>query len=97
MYCQVRSFDTCHKYLSRNEMPCQAVFNKISLHPFPDELKDFKKLEKFLFYMGIIFKIAIMENDGKGKFAKVKGNICNIPIEAGFFAIFFQDLQIQMD
>ena len=27
-------------------MPWQAVFNKISLDPIPDELKDFKKLKK---------------------------------------------------
>ena len=39
-------FDTRHKHLSRNELPCQAVFNKMSLDPIPDEFKDFKKLEK---------------------------------------------------
>ena len=27
-------------------MPCQAVFNKMSLDPIPDELKDLKVLEK---------------------------------------------------
>ena len=32
--------DTCHKHLSENEMPCQTVFNKMSLDPIPDELKD---------------------------------------------------------
>ena len=40
--------DTCHKHLSTNEIPCQAVFNKISLDSIPDELKDFKKLKKNL-------------------------------------------------
>ena len=39
--------DACYKHLSGNEMPCQAVFNKMSLDPIPNELKDFKKLEKF--------------------------------------------------
>ena len=41
--------DTCHKYLSRNDMPCQEVLNKISLDPIPDALKDLKKLEKNYF------------------------------------------------
>ena len=52
LYCPVRSFDektyicdTFHKHLSRNEMPCQAVFNKMILDRTPDELKDFKKTQ----------------------------------------------------
>ena len=61
-------------------MPCQAVFDKKSLDPIPDELKYLKKLEKDLISKRIIFKkIAIMH--GKGEFAKIKGSICNIPIE----------------
>ena len=61
-------------------MPCQAVFDKTSLDPIPDELKYLKKLEKHLISKRIIFKkIAIMH--GKGEFAKIKGSICNIPIE----------------
>ena len=62
LYCLVRSFDektyicdTCHKHLSINEMPCQAVFNKMSLDPFLDELKDLKRLEKTLISKIIIF------------------------------------------
>ena len=84
----MRSFDEtiyichiCHKRLSRNEIPCQAIFNKMSLDPIPDELKDLKKLEKVLISKRIIFKeTAIMH--GKSEFAKIKGSICNIPIEA---------------
>ena len=41
-------YNKCYKHLSRNEMPCQAVFNKMSLHTIPDDLKDLKKLEKKL-------------------------------------------------
>ena len=53
--------DTCHKHLPRNEMPCQAIFKKMSLGPIPDELKDLKKLEKVLISKRTIFKkIAIM-------------------------------------
>ena len=36
-------------------MPCQAVFNKMSLDPIPDELKDSKKLEKKFTSKGAIF------------------------------------------
>ena len=61
-------------------MPRQAVFNKMSLDPIPDELKDLKKLEKILISRAIIFKkIAIMH--GKGEVAKINGSTCNIPIE----------------
>ena len=57
-----------------------SSFNKTSLDPIPDELKDLKKLEKTLISRGIIFKkIAIMH--GIGEFAKSKGSICNIPIK----------------
>ena len=37
-------------------MPCQSVFNKMSLDPIPDELKDLKNLEKNLIFKKIIFK-----------------------------------------
>ena len=37
-------------------MPCQAVFNKISLDPIQDELKHLKKIEKILIFKRIIFK-----------------------------------------
>ena len=48
--------DKCHKHLSKNEIPCQAVFNKMSLDPIPDELKDFKNLEKILISKRILFE-----------------------------------------
>ena len=65
----LRSFDektyicnTCRKHISINEMPYKAVFNKSRVNPVPDELKDFKKLEKILVSIKIILKkkIAIM-------------------------------------
>ena len=61
LFCPVRSFDekiyisdTCHKHLSRHEMPYQAVFNKMSLDPIPDNLKYLKKLEEILISKRII-------------------------------------------
>ena len=49
LYCPRRSFDektyicdTYHKHLSRNEMPCQAIFSNIGLDSI-SELKDLKK------------------------------------------------------
>ena len=72
--------ETCHKHLIKNEIPCQAVCNKMAIFPIPDILKDLKKLEKVLISKRILFKkIAIMH--GKGEFSKIKGSICNIPIE----------------
>ena len=71
LYCLVRSFDeknyicsTYDKHLSRTKMPCQAVFNKMSLHPIPDELKDLKNFLKILISKKIIFKkIAIIHGN----------------------------------
>ena len=53
----------------------------MSLDPIPDELKDLRKLEKILISKRMIFKnIAIMLE--KVEFGKIKGIICNIPIES---------------
>ena len=81
-------FDTCHKHLSRNEIPCQAVFNKMSLDSIPDQLKDFKKLQKILISKKIIFKkIAVMHGKGELKVVYVIYSL-NLQI----FAIFCQKL-----
>ena len=72
--------ETCHKHLL-NEIPCQTVYNKVALDLIPGELKDLKRLEEVLISKLILFKkIAIIH--GKGEFSKIKGSICNIPIEA---------------
>ena len=88
---RVKSFDeklhiceTCHKHLYKNEIPFQAVCNKMALDPTPDELNDFKKLERVLISKRIQFKkIGIMH--GKGEFFKIKVSISNISIEAANF------------
>ena len=52
----------------------------MALSPIPAILKDLKKLEKVLISKRILSKkIAITH--GKGEFSKIKGSICNIPIE----------------
>ena len=88
LYNGVKSFDkklyiceTCHKHLYKNKTFCQAVCNKMTLDPILDQLKDLKKLEKVLISKRIFFKkISVMHE--KGEFSKIKGSICNIPIEA---------------
>ena len=63
----------------------------MSLDPLSDELKDFKKFEKIFISKRTIFKkIAIMP--GEGEFAKIKGSIYNIPIEAANICNICQDL-----
>ena len=87
LYHPVKSFDeklyiceTCHKHLNKTEIPCQAICNKMAVDPIPNELKNFKKLEKVFTSKRILFKkVAIMH--GKGEFSKIKGSICNVPIE----------------
>ena len=73
LYCLVRSIDgkiyisnICHYHLSRNKMLFQAVFDRKSLDPIPDELIDFKKIEKIFIYTRIIFKkTKIMHGKGE--------------------------------
>ena len=73
--------ETCNKHLYENEIPCQAVCNKMVLDLIPDELKDFKKTEKVLIAKIILFKkIAIMH--GKGELFKIKESVYTISIEA---------------
>ena len=72
LYHPVKLFDEklyickkCHKDLYKNEIPCQAVCNKMTLDPIPDELQDLKKIEKVLISKRILFKkIAIMHEKG---------------------------------
>ena len=72
--------ETSHKHLNKNEIPCQAVCNKIALDPIPDESKNLSKLGKVFISQKILFKkIAIM--CGKGKISKIKTTIYNIPIK----------------
>ena len=68
------------KVFRKKKIPCQAVCNKLEVEAAPKVLQDLRRLEKGLISRRILFKkVAIMH--GKGEFSKIKGNICNVPIE----------------
>ena len=82
----VKSFDgkeyicaTCNKSLIKSEIPCQAVCNKLEIFEFPPFIPKLRRLEKIIIAKRLLFKkIAIMP---KGQSPKLKGAICNVPIE----------------
>ena len=77
---KVCSCMTCHKSITKKRTPCQAVYNKLYVEFAPNQLQNLRNHEKVLISKRILFKkVEIMH--GKGKFAKIKGNICNIPVE----------------
>ena len=70
---------TCDRHLKKKQIPCQAVWNKLSIDEIPDQLKCLNRLEKILISKRILFKkISIMP---KGQQPKIKGSVCNIPIQ----------------
>eukprot|EP00111_Clytia_hemisphaerica_P014679 TCONS_00043273-protein len=83
---EVISFDgqlyickTCHNKLKKDNLPCQSVKNKLDIYELPAEFHTLRRLEKVLISQRILFKkIAIMP---KGQFPKLKGSICNVPID----------------
>ena len=71
---------TCHSKLNKGKTPCQAVTNGLQLFSFPKELQNLRKLEKIIIAKRLLFKkVAIMP---KGQSLKIRGAICNVPIEA---------------
>ena len=86
LYCsEVISFDgkmyvckTCDKKLKKNLIPEQSVKNNLGIDDFPPEFQGIRRLETVLISRRILFKkIAIMP---KGQSPKLKGCICNVPI-----------------
>ena len=70
---------TCHTKLKNNKTPCQAVWNKLKVDPLPGVLESLHKLEKAIICKRILFsKVMIMP---KGQMPKIKGSICNVPID----------------
>ena len=82
----VQSFDgfyyickTCDKKLSAKKIPCQSVSNKLQIFQLPSELRNVRRLERILIARRIVFKkVTIMP---KGQAPKLKGALCNIPID----------------
>ena len=71
---------TCHGHLKRQNKPPPAVRNKLDIASPPEILSNLSRLKRVSISRRILFKkVSTMP---KGKFAKVKGSICNIPIES---------------
>ena len=63
----------------KSEIPAQAVHNKLDIYDFPDDLANLNRLEKTIISRRVLFKkVTIML---KGQMPKLKGSICNIPID----------------
>ena len=71
---------TCHGHLKRQNEPPQAACNKLNIASPTEILSNLDRLERVLISRRILFKkVSIMP---KGKFPKLRGSICNIPIES---------------
>ena len=85
LFTDIASFDnkeyictTCHSKVLKGKIPCQAVYNDMSVDEIPAELALLEKLEQILIAQRIVFeKIVVMP---KGQQKKVSGAICNVPV-----------------
>ena len=65
--------------LTKGKIPSQAMCNKEELDEIQPGLACLRKLESILIAQRIVFeKLVIM---GKGQQPKVKGAICNVPVD----------------
>ena len=71
--------NTCNSKVKQGKVPCQAVINNMYVDDTPVELASLEKLEQILIAQRKVFeKIIVMP---KGQQRKVKGAICNVPVE----------------
>ena len=71
---------TCHKKLLKETVPAQAVCNNLQIFELPSSFRDLRKFEKIIIAKRLLFKkVTIMP---KGQCPKIKGGICNVPINA---------------
>ena len=71
--------NTCKSKVKQHKVPCQAVINNMYVDDTPVELASLEKLEQIIIAQRIVFeKIIVMP---KGQQRKVKGAICNVPVE----------------
>ena len=68
-----------YDYLKKQKIPPQAVWNKLEVFMVPEVLSNPNRLERVLISRRILFKKVIIMP--KGKFPKLKGSICNVPID----------------
>ena len=86
LFKDIASFDskeyictTCHSKVVKGKIPCQAIYNDMSIDEIPAELAVLEKLEQILIAQRIVFeKIVVMP---KGQQKKVSGAICNVPVD----------------
>ena len=70
---------TCHSKVVKGKIPCQAVYNDMSVDKILAELALLEKLEQILIAQRIVFeKIVVMP---KGQQKKVSEAICNVPVD----------------
>ena len=65
--------------MNKNQIPCQAVCNKLQIYYLPTELRWIHWLERVLVARKLQFKkVTIIP---EGQWPKFKGAICNVPID----------------
>ena len=85
VFTDIRSFDnkeyicaTCYSKVTKGKIPCQAVYNNMSVDEIPTELALFEKLKQILIAQRIVFeKIIVMP---KSQQKKVSRAICDVPV-----------------
>ena len=70
---------TYHTNVFKGQVPCQAVCDKLHVDELPPDLSIREKLDQILTAQRIVFERIIVIP--KGQQRKIKGAICNIPVE----------------
>ena len=71
---------TCHVNLMKHNCPGQAVANILEIFDVPEQFKDFRRLEKVLVAQRLLFKKVVTMP--RGEFKKIRGTICNVPLDS---------------
>ena len=78
--------------LKKKRIPGQVVINKLEISASPDVLIGISRLERVLISKIILFKKVTITP--KGNFPKLKGSICNVPIDTVDFQMCSHVVQI---
>ena len=68
---------TCQESITTKRTPFQAVSYKLDVEVVPKLLQNLRNLRRYSYHR----KCCSKKLHGKGEFAKIKGNICHIPVE----------------